>query len=168
MNDIARGESPKKKRKRPRVPKEYPNHYWVRWLPQCQGTVTAWYEVQALEKPDGTHRTMHLEKGVQGTSHLLGQIGTSRLEFPTDKRLLKMPHPAEFLREKIITESNRAQNFIDYVLAQNGVLIDERWKWIWPKSCYFVMSDEPPFPAEGFRGGRYTGLKAPTQEESHE
>lgn len=165
MGSILSGEAPKKKqgRYRAHTPKEYPGHYWVRWFPQCHGPVTAWYEICAYEAYDRTHVCLKHETGRRGGRYFLGQIGTSRLEFPSDEKLMEMPHPVEFLRERIIAESNRAKHFIDYVLKQNGVIIDDRWKWIWPRSSYFAMVDAPPFPIEGFRGGRYRGLKAPDE-----
>lgn len=160
MNDIVSVSAPKKRQKKfGRTPKTQPNDYWVRWLPQTEGSVTAWYEVFALEKYDRTHRMLHSANGKRGARYTLGRIGSSRLEFPTDKAMKTLSNPVIYLRERIVAESDRAKNFIDHVLAQNGVIIDEHWKWIWPNSCYFVMTNEPPFPEEGFRGGRYTGLR---------
>ncbi|MCA9384452.1 MAG: hypothetical protein KC582_01915 [Candidatus Magasanikbacteria bacterium] len=162
MNEIVSVSAPKKHQKKfGRTPKARPNDYWVRWLPQAEGSVTAWYEVFALEKPDRTHRMLHSAIGKRGAFYTLGRIGSSRLEYPSDKAMKTLPDPASYLRERIVVESDRAKNFIDYVLAQNDVTIDERWRWIWPNSCYFVMTDEPPFPKEGFRGGRYKGIMAP-------
>ena len=79
MNEIVSVSAPKKHQKKfGRTPKARPNDYWVRWLPQAEGLVTAWYEVFALEKPDRTHRMLHCAVGKRGKRYTLGRIGSAR------------------------------------------------------------------------------------------
>ncbi len=133
MNDIVSVQAPKKRQKKyGRTPKAQPNDYWVRWLPQTgrvrlrPGTrsllsksLTVLIGCCTAQLVSAGHFTLwkNWEFGV--SSFLLGQgYGDDSLD------------PVIYLRERIVAESDRAKSFIDYVLAQNGVIIDERWKWI--------------------------------------